>query len=191
MLNDHCHRVSTHLQPINIIIITRWEKTCICLNGSLIKRRLDCLITGFTLHLALEFSRHMTNILLRFLNQLRRQIRSTSSGISIFLSLSKRIKVCVCSLSEDRETLIKGSFIISFIFEAVTGGAIFSSISSEPQLKIYGPLCYFVLPDIFRTKVAISVISTIFRFFFFFPKFLQELSEFLFFSFASCLIILK
>jgi len=141
--------------------------------------------------LGFEFSRHMTNILLRFLNQLRRQIRSTSSGISIFLSLSKRIKVCVCSLSEDRETLIKGSFIISFIFEAVTGGAIFSSISSEPQLKIYGPLCYFVLPDIFRTKVAISVISTIFRFFFFFPKFLQELSEFLFFSFASCLIILK
>jgi len=72
-----------------VSVLSRWEKTCICLIGSLIKRRLVCLITGFTLHLALEFSRHMTNILLRFLNQLRRQIRSTPSGISIFLPLSK------------------------------------------------------------------------------------------------------
>jgi len=75
-----------------VSILSRWEKTCICLNGSLVKRRLDCLITGFKLHLALEFSRHIPNILFAFLNQLRRQIRSTSSGISIFLSLSKRIK---------------------------------------------------------------------------------------------------
>jgi len=79
-----------------VSVLSRWEKTCICLNGSLIMRRLLCLSTGFTLHLALEFSRHMTNILLRFLNQLRRQIRSTSSGISIFLSLSKhRKRLCL------------------------------------------------------------------------------------------------
>lgn len=61
----------------------------------------------------------------------------------------------------------------------------------KPQLKIYGPLCCMVLPDILRTKVAVYVISTNFRFFFFFLKFLQELSELLFFSFASHPIILK
>ena len=54
--------------------------------------RLVCVITGFALHLALDFSRHMTNILLRFLNQLRGQIRPTSSENSIFLWLSKRRK---------------------------------------------------------------------------------------------------
>ena len=131
-VNLHILRFETRVFCVSVL--SRWEKTCFCLNGSLIMRRLLCLITGFTLHLALEFSRHMTNILLRFFNQLRRQIRSTSSGISIFLSLSKPIKVCVCILSEDRETLIKLPFIISFIFEAAPGGAIVSTTSSETEL---------------------------------------------------------
>ena len=152
--------------------------------------RLVCVFTGFALHLALEFSNHMANILLRFLNQLRGKIRSTSSGSSIFYDCPNVENVCVCSLSEDRETLIKWSFNISFIFEAASGVAIVSTTSSEPQPKIYVPLFYFVLPDIFSTKVAISVISTMFIFFFFFPKFLQELSELLFSSFASYPIIL-
>ena len=152
---------------------------------------LVCVITGIALQLALEFPRHIVKIFLPFYNQLRKQIRSTSSGTSVFLSLSKVENICVCSLSDDWESLIKWTFIISFIFEAASGGVIVSTTQSERQLKIYGPLCYFVLPDIFSTKVAISVISTFFRFFFFFPKFLQELSELLLPSFASYPITLK
>ena len=79
-----------------VSVLSRWEQTCICLISSLIKRRLVCVITGFALHLALEFSRHMVNIFLRFLNQLRGQIQSTSSGSSIFLWLSKsRKRLCL------------------------------------------------------------------------------------------------
>jgi hypothetical protein len=90
--------VKLHIFPFETRIfrfslLSRCEKTYISLNCSIITRRLVCLITGFTLHLDLEFSSHRTNILLRFLNQLRRQIRSTPSGISIFLSLSKRRKL--------------------------------------------------------------------------------------------------
>jgi len=86
--------VNLHICPFEtsvfcVSILSCWEKTCICLNGLLIMRRLLCLSTGFTLHVALEFSRHRNNILFRFLNQFRRQIRSTSSGITIFLFLSK------------------------------------------------------------------------------------------------------
>ena len=135
-----------------VSVLSRWEKTRFCLIGSLIKRRLVCFITGFALHLALEFSMHMTNILLRFLNQLRRQIRSTSSGRSIFLSLSKRRKRLCLQFIRGPWNFDK-MIIYYFVY-------IWSSIWRRHPLKHFiraatenlWPCMYFVLPDIFREK---------------------------------------
>lgn len=102
-----------------------------------------------------------------------------------FLSSAKCRQRLFLQFIGERETLLKWLFIISFIFEAASEGAKVSTNLSESQLKIYGPVCYFVLPNIFRTKVTIAVISTIFRFFLFFLRFLQELSELLFFRLVS------
>jgi hypothetical protein len=174
-----------------VSVLSRWEMTCICLIGSLIKKRLVCVITCFVLHLALEFSRHMAIILLTFLNQLHRQIRSMFSGISIFLSLSKRRKrLCLLFIRRPRNFDKVIIYYFVYICSSIWCSHRFNHFIWTAGENLW-PFFYFVLPDIFREIVAISVISTNFRSFFFFLKFLQELSDFLFSSFASYPKILK
>jgi len=86
---------------------------------------------------------------------------------------------------------LKWPFIISFIFEAASGGNhLFNQFIRNAAENLWPSMLFCTLWHI-QDKSSYLIISTIFRFFLVFPKFLQELSEFLFYSFASCHIILK
>jgi hypothetical protein len=106
--------------------------------------RLPCFVhqdAVFVHHTALEVSRETANILLHFLNQYvgHTQSQGLEEIHFVFLTVKTIDDCCVCSLSEDRETLIHQLSIVMFLSEAEAGAVVLSTTSSEEQLKTHGP----------------------------------------------------